>query len=706
MGSTRYKPGESCSAIKKMHIRKRSGFYWIHPPCSQTSIRVFCDFQSDYYQDYYFIQKNLNLKSIQEIEQICANYGLEPYDLTSKAQYDKITTFLMSIKALENDNEMIPIAFDKNSCFNKKCSRNYVSLSSRSSIDYFTWQSENLVSVFPILSEENKNDFLGFDKEKLVPFNLAYSKIKGLLCSTNSHNINEENKNLNDWIKIKCTTSVKYNQEFPMSFSPNANFKIKCPQNCMKFKDKSKVYGSDFYKDDSSICLAAIHNKKMDPEKGGFISIKILEGKRNYIGSRRNEIESLDWEQSLDRYFVIESYENKCPFDRFKLKNDDYLLKDSIKFVEFDSFSNINVDKEEEDVKSNKMQNLERIFQRQKIGLDYFIDITQETKILLENMWNILNKAENKNLFPKIQEDLLNKNTGFFLEVEKNIKKLLLLAKTKLIEKRKKHKLLSKEKNKFLQISDYIEDYSSKIEENWLLSQELKLNKNTHQWSYTLKNVLNHNTTLECTELRKSDLPSIFVLRNKKYYDFLLSFSVMSTNFGIVGSAFRYKDSFNYYVLEISRSIDPLQNFKRIRKIYNGVSSELIRLDDGGFMENIWYRISVKAQRENIEVIINEENNSHKKPVIFRIYDGDLVYGTLTLTTQNITSVYFDHFRVNALECRKVENFLNNAVVYQINTCSRFKELYKADFDFMFDFYKFKYSFNRFLFLIKKMEKH
>ena len=114
----------------------------------------------------------------------------------------------------------------------------------------------------------------------------------------------------------------------------------------------------------------------------------------------------------------------------------------------------------------------------QKQGLKYFIDIAQVTKVLLENIGNKLNIAEINHLLPKFQDGLLKKNADFFLGIENNIKEMLALAKTKLRENKKKYNLLLKEKNMFSQISDFKENYSSEIEQNWYVSQELILNKN------------------------------------------------------------------------------------------------------------------------------------------------------------------------------------------------------------------------------------
>ncbi len=37
-------PARACYIIKNLQKDKKSGYYWIHPPCSSAPMRVYCDF--------------------------------------------------------------------------------------------------------------------------------------------------------------------------------------------------------------------------------------------------------------------------------------------------------------------------------------------------------------------------------------------------------------------------------------------------------------------------------------------------------------------------------------------------------------------------------------------------------------------------------------------------------------------------------------
>ena len=161
------KPGEDCLSIKKLFPLKRSGYYWIQPSCSLSPIRVFCDFQENLPQDYYFLRNTLQnpLKTLKDIEKSCSYYGLEPLDLNSKQQYQRIKVFLNDMDVLTDMNEMIPIAFDS-SCFSDKCTGHYVSLNSKNSDDLFNNLLKSTYKFYR--SSQKSNDFLSITRDYII----------------------------------------------------------------------------------------------------------------------------------------------------------------------------------------------------------------------------------------------------------------------------------------------------------------------------------------------------------------------------------------------------------------------------------------------------------------------------------------------------------------------------------------------------------
>lgn len=77
------------------------------------------------------------------------------------------------------------------------------------------------------------------------------------------------------------------------------------------------VYGSILYRDDSSICRAAIHSGALDDNKGGIVFIGIEKGTNDYKGTLNNKIITSSYNEFWERSFVLNEYVKKCPIDKF-----------------------------------------------------------------------------------------------------------------------------------------------------------------------------------------------------------------------------------------------------------------------------------------------------------------------------------------------------------------------------------------------------
>jgi hypothetical protein len=64
---------------------------------------------------------------------------------------------------------------------------------------------------------------------------------------------------------------------------------------CSPAGNVGRVWGTDVYTDDSSICTAAVHAGRISVEQGGRIVVEIRPGQDAYQGSARNGITSSPW---------------------------------------------------------------------------------------------------------------------------------------------------------------------------------------------------------------------------------------------------------------------------------------------------------------------------------------------------------------------------------------------------------------------------
>lgn len=75
--------------------------------------------------------------------------------------------------------------------------------------------------------------------------------------------------------------------------SPGARVTVECPP----AGPAVPIWGTDLYTDDSSICAAAIHAGVISATTGGPVTFTVAPGQPSYLGSTRNGITSLSWQQ-------------------------------------------------------------------------------------------------------------------------------------------------------------------------------------------------------------------------------------------------------------------------------------------------------------------------------------------------------------------------------------------------------------------------
>ena len=99
--------------------------------------------------------------------------------------------------------------------------------------------------------------------------------VKGVLCSDNQFNSKTEMQ----FVEADCSTVVRGNVGFQGIL--NSKVKVICPKNC-QLKSEYQVWGSMMYKDDSSVCRAAIHSGQMEAAEGGRVEVGLEKGVNGY----------------------------------------------------------------------------------------------------------------------------------------------------------------------------------------------------------------------------------------------------------------------------------------------------------------------------------------------------------------------------------------------------------------------------------------
>lgn len=74
--------------------------------------------------------------------------------------------------------------------------------------------------------------------------------------------------------------------------SPGLTLRVTCPANG---SIEHRVWGSNPYTDDSSICVAAVHAGLVTPQQGGSFTLQMTGGYTSYPGSQRNGVSTSDY---------------------------------------------------------------------------------------------------------------------------------------------------------------------------------------------------------------------------------------------------------------------------------------------------------------------------------------------------------------------------------------------------------------------------
>ena len=102
------------------------------------------------------------------------------------------------------------------------------------------------------------------------------------------------------------------------------------------------------YTDNSSICKAAIHSEVIKDTEGGIFEIELEPGKKSFIGSSKNNIESNNYPYECNRSFRVKKYKPNCPINKltyyFQDRNHTSFLgiEEKLDFYDKNQITNIN----------------------------------------------------------------------------------------------------------------------------------------------------------------------------------------------------------------------------------------------------------------------------------------------------------------------------------------------------------------------------
>jgi hypothetical protein len=431
LGSSDLYPAIDCYHIIKAYPSKRSGFYWIKTDCMPKSLKVYCDFDSYNNKaglDFYIFNDNQLVNSImrdvntfKDLYSKCASIGLEPINIKNVSMINIIYNILKFLGYNLNTDKVIPLAYDFG-CDQSKCSGKFQAFTSDKLNDindiidkFIKYKGEGIKQIFDSNNDDDdiitNTSAFGIN-DNINKINLLSSPISGIICSSNSDGL----KNVKNYKEVTCDQNLR--DDVFSEYQIFTSIKILCPPNC--HKSKGKIFGSKLFTDNSSACMAAIHQGVIVDTNGGIAEIKFEKGLKYYSASQGHGIESFEYTEEWDRSFSVKKYEPFCPlnnvkdYNRLKLSQ---LLSSSSSFIEISNNTN-NINKD-----SNKIQ-----IQSTNSNSENNQSVN-EIISLLEQKLKKLNDSEIQSMRSKIENLVVNKTSkSRFKEISKDEKETKILT--------------------------------------------------------------------------------------------------------------------------------------------------------------------------------------------------------------------------------------------------------------------------------------
>jgi hypothetical protein len=300
----------------------------------------------------------------------------------------------------------------------------------------------------------------------------------------------------------------------------------------------------------------------------------------------------------------------------------------------------------------------------------------------------------------ELQNLLTDKHTGLeSLKIKFNsydsklesIKRLIyeIDVKSQIQLKKSEHRLsqLKSDFSKNQLRENFQEDYNSaNILENYEIFNSKKGNGELAKWEYYMYNLDGHFKTIKQTgEFRDNRTGSHLVIKNRDFYDFELKFSVQIKGSKTFGICFRYANSFNYYIFEISNEG---KGFKRLRKFLRGEAKTIDIKYDGGYVQNTWYHFKIHGEQSKFKIYMTTDSSSSMRDhydLVFQFVDNELVHGTFAFASYGLPSLMIDNISIVHLSCTEPTNRASDNENVLTPDCPRYFEQLKSLFKYMWN---------------------
>lgn len=664
-----YMPDEQtpsdCIEIKNRGENNPTGFYYIHPPCAEKKVRVYCDMYTG--SSYYVAHMETSHVGLSDVYSTCRSYGLDPFHMQHESQIEALKIMLKTTDT-HGDN-LFPIAV--------KVGNNFKSL-----------DLENDVTPMMDYKTDAENNIVAIGSEGTQYVDGRKTDFSGVICSSNYSSVRLPP----DVIKLGCQTLIQEHdaiKDAPMG----TVLSVTCPKDCAHNDDDSMDVegGNDgLYSTRTPICMAAIHSAEY--KKNATYDLQKVSAPVEFEGFFQNGIQSTSAPAMVGEIaFKITRKRNECApkkiepiVDRNAVEK--HSTQPEISINSFKDRINTNVRLFNQGSKLDAATGeaigelVTQVNQQSVKASPMFLDLFNHH--FSETVSGALQLIKIADIQRQPLEVILDKLDDGIVSLQNKLQWLaarVSYKKGSLIDGIKALQSESSMQDSFEPWSSY--DVTNSNLFDLFRSVTVGTVKGVPKWSVSeLALRGSPETVISQTSEFTVQGPisgALLYLNSANYYDFIYSSSVYAGGSGSFGLAFRIVDENNYYLFQM---IQVNGGYKRLVRVVNGEPFEIAKIEDGGFIEGVLYTVRIEARQCRISVSIVQGVD----PVFdvpsrsIDIIDCYHTSGSVGLYSGQINLVHFARLHVETLPCIRYDK---PPLPPKPPICSIYNESYVAGFN-------------------------
>ncbi|GIX64411.1 LCCL domain-containing protein CCp2 [Babesia caballi] len=631
-----------CIEIKNRGENNPSGFYYVHPPCASHAIRVYCDMYTG--ASYYVAAVESGRIGLPEVYATCRKYGLEPLQIHHDSQMDSLRVMLKTMDVAADC--LYPVAV--------KVGEKFKSLDLRAEV----------TSAVPFKADKD-NNVVVVSIEGPQYVDGRKTDMSGIVCSSNYSSIRLPP----EVVKLGCHTLLSESAKLTEA-AMGAQVRVSCPQNCLQNYDEGgDVEGGNegLYSLKTPICIAAVHAGEYS--RNVALEVQKAPAPVEFEGFFQNGIQSTSAPALVgDLAFKVVRSQDACSpkkvepvVDRAAASAAKRAPKLVVKAPSADNpqptrlFNQIMAldAATGEAIGSLVAQVNQQSGKAAPVFLDLFHQHSSETvagaiqliklaDIQRQPIEEIMDRLDDgvKTVQKKLQ----------WLAARVTYKKEPLIGGIRDLQREAAHQ-------------DSFEPWSADGVTQDELFERFHAAvvgdvQGVPKWSVSSLSIKGASETVisQTSEFGAHGPVSgaLLYLADAQYYDFVYSAAVFAGGSGTMGLAFRVLDEDNYYLFQLVQ-LDG--GYKRLVRVVNGEPYEIAKIEDGGFVDGVWYTVRIEARqcRASVAIVQGLDPVFDVPRSSIDIIDCTHASGSVGLFSGQINLVHFARLHIETLPCMRYD---------------------------------------------------